>query len=175
MCLPAASVLPIRKSENFGTFSFYEQLSVKPNDLPMSQRTGFDHHAPALGSGNPASDLGIGFLLQFLTAGPGPSPTYIDVRASVVIGGTADVANLCVHVLGADGAWRSEACVDSPVGPCDFFCRRPVIDTRLVAAITASKAGTRCDRTLATSAIANVAADNDHRPMGGSTCLSPAA
>jgi hypothetical protein len=34
-CLPAAPVLPILASENFGTFSFCEQLSDKLNDLPM--------------------------------------------------------------------------------------------------------------------------------------------
>jgi hypothetical protein len=34
-CLPAASALPILKSENLGTFSFYEQLSDKLNDLSM--------------------------------------------------------------------------------------------------------------------------------------------
>jgi hypothetical protein len=35
LCLPAASVLPIANNENFGTFSFYEQLSDKRSDIPL--------------------------------------------------------------------------------------------------------------------------------------------
>jgi hypothetical protein len=33
---PAAPVLPIVTNEKFGTFSFYEQLSGKLSDLPLS-------------------------------------------------------------------------------------------------------------------------------------------
>jgi hypothetical protein len=35
LCLPAAPVLPISLSEDFGTSSFCEQLSDKLNSLPM--------------------------------------------------------------------------------------------------------------------------------------------
>ena len=35
LCRPVAPRLPIIKSENFGTFSFYGQLSSKLSDLPV--------------------------------------------------------------------------------------------------------------------------------------------
>jgi hypothetical protein len=94
--LPAASVLPIVRNENFGTFSFYGQHSNKLSCLPCVQRTASETCSPALGNNNLASDSGICFedLLQLLTSAVGPTRTFRNVRIPLAFRRKADLEQI---------------------------------------------------------------------------------